>query len=194
MPPQDANPTPSFGGFGFTEGRNGIDVACLPPKQPEWAVTKMRDAAGPRDRAMEEPGRSGRGAREAEASLRSTRDGAVLADIACAFASALDIGQAYGHFVEQVRRIVPLDGMVISVLEHDAGSVTTGYALVPGLDPHRDTGDSYPLDEIMTKRVVREGRTALTVIDTESDVRERYPGSPPAFEAGMRSCLSVPLV
>jgi hypothetical protein len=124
--------------------------------------------------------------------VRMSRENAVLAEIAGVIGACVDMESAYTGFAAQVRRIIPFDGIVVSVLERDA-EPTTGYAQVPGLDWRWRAGASDPIDGAMTRKTAREGRAVTTILGDEAEVRLRYPGSIPAFQAGMRSCLSVPI-
>ncbi len=160
----------------------------------------MDDLAAATGRAVEElvplrwrvtgreaPARRDEGAAEA---VRMSRENAVLAEIAGVIGACVDMGAAYMAFAEQVRRIIPFDGIVVSALARDA-EPTTGYAQVPGLDWRWRPGTSYPIDGAMAREAAREGRGVTTVLRDAAEVRSRYPGSIPAFQAGMRSCLSV---
>ena len=139
--------------------------------------------------------------RETEAALRESeeiadrlaKESAVVAEISRVLSSAVDIHEVYDLFAEEVRKLVPFDRIVIELTSEDSDTFTTAY--VAGVDVlHRRPNEVIPLAGSTVEELLRTRKSLLVQTEDLSDIKDRFPGLVPGFEAGLRSFLSVPLI
>ena len=116
-----------------------------------------------------------------------------LADIGRIIGSTLNLEEVYEPFAELVRELIPFERIVITIAETDQGVFTTAY--VRGSDvADRRPGDITALASSLTEEVIRTRSGLLLQPKSIEDLRRHFTGPLPAFEAGFRSFLSVPLI
>ena len=116
-----------------------------------------------------------------------------LADIGRIIGSTLNLEEVYEPFAELVRELIPFERIVITIAEPDQGVFTTAY--VRGSDvADRRPGDITALASSLTEEVIRTRSGLLLQPKSIEDLRRLFTGPLPAFEAGFRSFLSVPLI
>jgi PAS domain S-box-containing protein len=131
--------------------------------------------------------------RSEEAALLLARETGVIAEIGRIISSSLDIEEVYGRFAEEVRNLIPFDRILLNVVNQQEGTLTTAY--VAGMEMMgRKKGATFPIAETVTEEMMRTGALALFHPESVDEVHSRYPGLVPAFQAGLRSRLSVLLV
>jgi sigma-B regulation protein RsbU (phosphoserine phosphatase) len=114
---------------------------------------------------------------------------AAVQEIAHVVSSTLDIDQVYEKFAAEVKKLVELDRIGISVIDHEAGTFSPRY--VSGVRiAGRDLHAVVPLEGTLVERVLQEG-TPLSREDIRSG--DTYPGDPARIGAGLRSGVMVPL-
>ncbi len=123
---------------------------------------------------------------------RLAHENMVLAEIGRIISSSLDIQEVYEGFAQQVRKLLPCDRTVIDLLNEEKGSLTIAY--VSGLPVDRfPKGAEIPLQGTALERIVQTRSSMLISAETLEEV-VAYPGLVPAFQAGIRTFLSVPLI
>ncbi len=124
---------------------------------------------------------------------RVAAERASLAEIGRIISSSPDIGQVYERFAEEVRRLIPSDRVVISIIDQQREMFVNSYVSGSRVDG-RDQGASSPLSGTMTQEVVNRG--AGIILQSREEVEEwarRLPGLQPVYQAGYYSMLSVPV-
>ena len=116
-----------------------------------------------------------------------------LAAIGRIITSSLNVEEVYEPFAQQVRELIASERIVITIAAPEQDVFTTAY--VSGGDvARRRRGDVAALDSSLTQEVIRR-RAGLLIQPTDiNDLRQRFTGPLPAYEAGFRSFLSVPLM
>ena len=87
------------------------------------------------------------------------RENAVIAEITRIISSSLDIGEVYGAFANEVKKLINFDRMVINLIDHDKGVYTVAYGtgIAP---PGREPGVELPLEKSFTG-LVASRRTSV---------------------------------
>jgi two-component system, cell cycle sensor histidine kinase and response regulator CckA len=118
---------------------------------------------------------------------------AVMAEIGRIISSAFDTGEVYERFTEETREIIPFDRIAISLV--DAGRRTHTVVHVSGIPlPCLQPGDTISLEDSVAGEIIRTGKGVLLHVEDSRDWAS-YPSAMwPAFEVGLRSTISVPLI
>jgi PAS domain S-box-containing protein len=131
--------------------------------------------------------------RSEEAALRLAQDTGVIAEIGRIISSSLDVEEVYERFAEEVRKLIPFDRILVNLANRQEGTLTTAY--IAGMEvAGTKKGVVFPLGETVTEEMMRTGTPALFLPDSIEEVRSRFPGLILAFQAGLRSRLSVLLI
>ena len=130
--------------------------------------------------------------RSEEEAKRLAQENAIMAEIGRIITSSLDIEEVYERFVEEVRKLIPFDRIVVNTINPQNDTVTISY--VSGTDvPERRAGDVIPLQGTATIECVRT-RSGLLIQTEEMEEKEaRYPAFLLYFKVGLRSLIMVPL-
>ena len=138
---------------------------------------------------------------QAERSLRDSQqaaaqlaeENAVLADIGRVISSSLDIEPVYEPFADRVRKIIPFDRIVITVMDPELGTANASY--VSGLQiPQWSPGTAHRIAGTLTEAVVRNRSGLIMGEESADDFSARFPVEHLARSAGLKSMLSVPLI
>lgn len=131
--------------------------------------------------------------RSEEQALRLARETAVIAEIGRVISSSFDIEEVYERFAEEVRRLIPFDRILVNLANLQDGRLTTAYSA--GMEiAGRERGRNFPIAGTVTEEMIRTGVPVLYQPESIEDVHDRFPGLAAAFEAGLRSRLSVLLI
>ena len=116
-----------------------------------------------------------------------------LATIGRIISSSLNVEEVYEPFAQQVRELIASERIVITIAGPQQDVFTTAY--VSGGDvAQRRRGDVAALDSSPTQEVIRRRAGLLIQPKDINDLRRQFTGPLPAYEAGFRSFLSVPLI
>ncbi len=120
----------------------------------------------------------------------------VIAEIGRIVASDLHIDQVYQRFAEEVGRLIPFDRLAIGLTNAliDIPENTNKVAYSAGLMAHRQPGDLVALEGSVVSEAIHSRSTQLFSTECEEEVARLFPGNLPAFRAGIRTLLVVPLV
>ena len=150
-------------------------------------VSLVEDQLADRERAEEALRQS------EEAATRLADANAVLAEIGRIISSSLDIEQVYERFAEQVRKLIPFDRIVITVLDHERGTATATYA--KGADiPGWHSGNTHVMAGTVTGAVVRTRSGLILGSESAEATADRFPDEAIPAAAGLRSMIAVPLI
>jgi GAF domain-containing protein len=118
----------------------------------------------------------------------STREKAVVDEVARTVTSTLDIDQVYEKFAAEVKKLVDFDRVTISLFDEAAGTFSPTYVAGVHMEG-RDLHSPVPLEGTMVERVLRTGLPVLC-----EDIRTgSFSGDPARIKAGLYSCMTVPL-
>ncbi|MCG6537816.1 MAG: sensor domain-containing diguanylate cyclase, partial [Syntrophales bacterium LBB04] len=127
------------------------------------------------------------------AALRLAQERGVIAEIGRIISSTLDIEEVYERFAEEVRKLIPFDQILVDLVNHQEGTITTAYTA--GMEgAGRWKGVLFPIAGTVTEQMIRTKAPVLFHPETAEEVHHRFPGLLLAFQAGLRSRLSVPLI
>lgn len=116
-----------------------------------------------------------------------------LARIGRIISSSLKVEDVYEPFADAMRQLIPFERIVITRAEPDRGIFTTAYVR-GGEVAERRPGDVAALANSFTQEVIRSRSGLLIQTEDIEELKARFTTSLPAFEAGFRSFLSVPLI
>ena len=128
-----------------------------------------------------------------ETAKRMAQENAIMAEIGRIISSTLNIEEVYDLFAREVYKLIPFDGIAINIINHEKGTVTVPYVSgmsVPGFQP----GDAFPLAGSVTGEVARERSGLIIQTEDREELQNRFPTVLSAFDAGLRSVISVPLI
>ncbi len=131
--------------------------------------------------------------RSEETAKRLAQDNAIIAQIGRIVSSTLDIEGIYGHFAEEVRKLIPFDRIAVNTINDASGTVTVAY--VTGMDVRdRLKGTAIPLVGTLAGEVVRARKGMIIQGEDPKKVTDRFPGLLASFQAGIRSLMAIPLI
>jgi PAS domain S-box-containing protein len=120
----------------------------------------------------------------------SAEEKAVVDEVARIVTSTLDIDQVYERFASEVKKLMDFDRIVITVIDHEAGTYTPTYLY--GVEVGgREAKSVVPLGGSIMEQVLRTGRAFRR---EDMGVGGDLLGDSARVAAGLRSNLSVPLV
>ena len=122
---------------------------------------------------------------------------AIIAEIGKVISSKLHIDEVYERFASEVKRLIPFDRIVMSVINPQRDTRTVAYVTgidVPGTRLGTRQGDSVSLAGSMSEEVIctREGLIIQSMSGEE--MVARFPSLAPTVEAGIQSHMCVPLL
>jgi len=127
-----------------------------------------------------------------EKARRLAHEYAIIAEIGRIISSTLDIEEVYGRFAEEVQKLIPFDWIGINVINPQDQSCTIAFVFgheVPG----RRKGARFSLAGSLTGKLLKRRSSILFQADDEKELMDRFPALLSAFQAGIRSAISVPL-
>jgi PAS domain S-box-containing protein len=131
--------------------------------------------------------------RSEKAAQQLARENAIIAEIGRIFCSTLNIEDVYERFAEEVRKLIPFDRIEINAKKFGEDTVIGIHRA--GLEvPERQVGKSFSLAGTITGEVLRTSSSLLISADPPEDSLKRFPGYLPAYQAGLRSLMAVPLI
>ncbi len=128
-----------------------------------------------------------------ETAKQIAQENAIMAEIGRIVGSTLNIEEVYDRFAEEVHKLIPFERININIINHAKRTVTAAYTtgeVVTG----RQAGDVFPLAGSATEEVMRTRSPLILQTGDRTELAHRLPGVLPAFDAGHRSMLIVPLI
>ena len=124
---------------------------------------------------------------------RIAREALAMAEIGRIVSSTLTIEDVYEPFAAEVKKIIPFDRIVVSMIDGERGAVRNVY--MAGGEVHdRGTETVYPLEGSGNAEMFRTKSTFLLQTEDFTDYQDRFPQLLSTFQAGFRSILNVPLI
>jgi len=128
-----------------------------------------------------------------EEERQAAEESRVMAEIGKVITSSLNIDEVYGRLTEEVGNLIHFDRISVTIIDPTHGVTRPTY--VAGIDVlDRHPGDNIPISGTMTEEVARSRLPKMLMAEHEDDLSSQFPGLVPAFRAGLRSFLGVPLV
>ena len=131
--------------------------------------------------------------RSEAAATQLAKENATVAEIGRIISSTLNINEVYERFAEEVRKLIPFERININIIAHEGKTSTSTYSagtVVPG----RKVGAVFQLAASAAEEVMRTRSGLILHPMDKSELEGRFPGLLPAFEAGQRSMMTVPLI
>jgi PAS domain S-box-containing protein len=131
--------------------------------------------------------------RSEEEAKQLSQENGVVAEIGRIITSTLNIEEVYERFAEEVRKLLPWDGIAINLINPQEHTITVAYST--GVEiPERFRGETYPLAATMTEEILR-GRSSLLIQPNDSEeLAKRFPQLSLSIREKFKSFLSVPLI
>ena len=128
-----------------------------------------------------------------ERTLGDSEEQAALAEISRIITSTSEIETVYDLAVEQIRRLIPFDRIVVSTVDRNRNLATERY--VSGLQVEAgEAGSTQPLDESLTGHLTEDPRPRWFNAAEIEDFGIRYPRVQSRLEAGLKSQVVAPLI
>jgi two-component system cell cycle sensor histidine kinase/response regulator CckA len=124
---------------------------------------------------------------------RLAQENAIMAEIGRIITSTLNIEEVYERFSEEVRKLIPFDRIGIELFNPKDNMITIAYVIGDDV-PGRRAGDTIPLISSASGECIRTRSSVLLQGNPIDNVASRFPALLPAFEAGVRSMMFVPLI
>jgi PAS domain S-box-containing protein len=154
-------------------------------QQPIFHIAIVEDITNPK-RAEESLRQSEENAK------RLAQENATMADIGRIVSSTLNVDEVYEAFAEQVKKVLPFDRIVISIIRPDKNTTRNAYIAGEGI-LDRNTEDTYPLEGSGHAEMLRTKSTFLIQTEDFRECQGRFSGLWSTFHAGFRSIMNVPL-
>lgn len=122
-------------------------------------------------------------------SQRLAQESSVLAEIGRVISSSLNIEEVYEKFAQAVKKLIPIDRIVITLLDRATETIRFSYLWGVNVEGRR-LGDVFPLRGTITEKFL--AHPAGLVIDMEKENGISYLKLP--AQADLRSAVSVPLI
>ena len=122
-----------------------------------------------------------------------TEENVVMARIGQLLGSTLRIEEVYCRFAEEARKLIPFDRINVNIINHDGKTATRAYSSGSTLTG-RQVGEVFDLAGSSTEEVMRTRSSLLIQTENRAELADRFPRLLPAFDAGHRSMLTVPLI
>ena len=131
--------------------------------------------------------------RSQEEAKRLAEEKAVLAEIGRIISSSLDIEEVYSPFAEQVRKLIPFDRIVVTLMDPGGGPATATY--VRGVDiVGWGSNETYAVEGTLTEAVVSTRTGLIAGAASDEAVAAQFPSEVQAMSSGLQSMLAVPLI
>jgi PAS domain S-box-containing protein len=131
--------------------------------------------------------------RSEEAARPLAQESAIMAEIGRIAGSTLNLEEVYERFAQEVRKLLEFDNLTTllmepegksSIVAHVSGTTVTG----------REGGTVVPLAGTALEEVLRSRVSLLLQKEDLEEAVRRFPGLRPAWEAGRRAMMIVPLI
>ena len=124
---------------------------------------------------------------------RSEQETRILADLGRIISSSLDINEVYQTLGEQIKKAIPFDRLSLNLINKENQTTSPTWLMGTAI-PGREATDQVPFAGALSGEVVQTRSPIMLEVETPEDIEDRFPLLMPAFEAGLRSFLTVPLI
>jgi PAS domain S-box-containing protein len=130
--------------------------------------------------------------RSEEAAKRLAQENVIVADIGQIVSSTLNIEEVYERFIEEVKKLILFDRIVINVINIEKNTVANVYMAGEGV-ADREIGEVYSLEGSGNAEMVRTKSSLLIQGEDFNEYKDRFPMLLSTFRSGFRSIMNVPL-
>jgi len=130
--------------------------------------------------------------REEEA-RRLAQENTSLAQIGRIISSSLAIEDIYERFANEVRKLIPFDRIMVGLVDQEHDTFSPVYIFGNEVEG-RGVGDIIALAGSATEEVIRKKAPLLMRSGSDEGFLDRFPATEPAYRAGLRSIIAVPLI
>lgn len=128
-----------------------------------------------------------------EAAQRLAEENAVIAKIGQIISSTPNIEEVYDRFAGEVSKLISFDRIAVNLGNYENGTVTVTY--VSGLDVEgRRRHDVFPLKGSALEIISETRRGLINQPESLEELDYRFPDQIQAFQAGLRSMMTAPLI
>lgn len=116
----------------------------------------------------------------------------IIAEIGQIISSTLEIEEVYEKFAETVKKLIPFDRIVITIINPEGGKISNAY--VSGVDvPGFQVGNIAPLAGSFSEEIARTRKGILIQAENQQEFTDHFLQILSTFQVGLRSMISVPL-
>ena len=142
------------------------------------------------------------GRRRAETALRASveeqrrraREQETLSNIARIIGSSLAINEVYERFAAEVSQLIPFDRIVININADRPGYMVDAYQSSAVEVPDRAPDHAYSIEGTLSQAVIESHQCIVFQPGNENEADAGYAGLLGAYDMGLRSFLSAPLL
>jgi len=131
--------------------------------------------------------------RSKEAAQRLASETEIIAEIGRIITSTFNIEEVYERFANKVNKLIPFDRIVVHLVDFDTGTCTVAYASGLAIEG-REAGAVFPLQGSLNEKTAHIRAGLLTHLESVEALADQMPAVIPAFQAGVRSIISAPLI
>ena len=140
--------------------------------------------------------------RRAESALRAAvaeqrrraKSQETLTNIARIIGSSLDIEEVYQRFGKEVAELIPFDRIVINLITDEPTQMVDTYQASSVDVPDREPDKAYSIEGTLSQSVLDSRKCIVFQPADEAEVASDYGGLTGAYEMGLRSFLSAPML
>jgi len=131
--------------------------------------------------------------KDEDEACRLAEENAIMAEIGRVISSSLNIEEVYERFAEEVRKVIPIDRIVIDLGDPEHRGITIAY--VTGIDiAGRRAGDVISFAGSDTEYIIDRKSSLLIQTEDENEISRCFPALLATYRAGVRSMMSIPLI
>jgi len=124
---------------------------------------------------------------------RLAEENATIASIGRVISSTLNIKEVHERFAEEVRKLIQIDRVAITLIDPRKQASTLAY--VWGVQMKgRLRGDFFALKNSVNEKIMRSREGIIIHAESIGDLKAQFPSLIPSFQAGLRSMMAVPLI
>jgi diguanylate cyclase (GGDEF)-like protein/PAS domain S-box-containing protein len=131
--------------------------------------------------------------RSRDAAKRLAQARGILSEVGRIIHSTFNLEEVYERIVEEVRSLLPFDRMSIDLVDEEGERVIVRYAAGISVAGHQP-GDVFSLAGSATEVVTRTCSGLMIQTEDHEELAGLFPALIPAFEAGIRSMVMIPLL
>ena len=130
--------------------------------------------------------------RSEQEAKRLAWENTIIAEIGRIISSTLEIEEVYEKFAETVKKLIPFDRLVITIINPEGGKISNAYVSGVGV-PGFQVGNIAPLAGSFSEEIARTRKGILIQAENQQEFTDHFPQILSTFQVGLRSMISVPL-
>jgi PAS domain S-box-containing protein len=122
-----------------------------------------------------------------------SQENLIIAKIGRIIGSSLDIEEVYESFAQEVKQLIPFDGIAINIIHPEEQKVSVPYVSGPEI-PGCQKGEDFPLEGSITAEMMSTRSGLILQAGDLAGLSEKFPTLEKGFEQGLKSLIVVPLI